>query len=94
MSYSPLLGPALLVLLVVSSLPTAYRHVRARTPSTGKGVFVAIGGGSVVAAVGLVMLNRWVNWTGDAVAALAVIVFLLATRQQGSARGRRGGDRR
>lgn len=83
----------MLVLLVVSSLPTAYRHARARAPSTGRGVFIAIACGSLVAAAGLVMLNRWVGWTGDAVAAVVVIGFLLATRQQGAGRGRQGVDR-
>jgi uncharacterized BrkB/YihY/UPF0761 family membrane protein len=81
MSYSPFVGPALLVLFVVSSLPTAYRHARARTPPVGKRAFWAIGLASVLLAAGQAALNLWVSWLGDGVFAAAVGMFLFLTRK-------------
>ncbi len=81
MNYSPYVGPALLVLMVVSALPTAFKHARARTPSTRKGPFYGIAAGAVAAGALQLGLNLWIAWLGDGIAAAAVGAFLFFTRR-------------
>lgn len=82
MPYSPFVGPALLLLLVLPAIVGALKKPRAEGTGVKRSTLWGMAAGTVVLSGVQLALNAWKPWIGDALLAAGFAVLLFLTRRK------------